>query len=150
MSWKLTMNEINEYKAAFTIFDEDQDGIISIEATKKLMRSLGQNLSELELNSITSNAKLAKSKCVEFHEFLDIMANNAKEEDYSDDLKKAFAYFDKNQDGMINFKEFTHTLSTLNEKLNPDQLKELENYCVVKNDSSFEYAELLNLLISKR
>ena len=150
MSWKLTMNEINEYKAAFTIFDEDQDGIISIEATKKLMRSLGQNLSEQELNSITSNAKLAKSKCVEFHEFLDIMANNAKEEDYSDDLKKAFAYFDKNQDGMINFKEFTHTLSTLNEKLTSDQIKELENYCVVKNDSSFEYTELLNLLISKR
>lgn len=150
MSWKLTMNEINEYKAAFTIFDEDQDGIISIEATKKLMRSLGQNLSENELNSITSNAKLAKSKCVEFHEFLDIMANNAKEEDNSDGLKKAFSYFDRNQDGMINFKEFTHILSTLNEKLSPDQIKELENYCVVKNDSSFEYAELLNLLISKR
>ncbi len=150
MSWKLTMNEINEYKAAFTIFDDDKDGIISIEDTKKLMRSLGQNLSEVELNYITSNAKLSKPKCVEFHEFLDIMANYAKNEDKSEELLKAFSYFDRNSDGFISFKEFTHTLSTLNEKLSPEQLKELENYCVVRNDQSFEYADLLNLLIAKK
>lgn len=150
MSWKLNMNEINEYKAAFTIFDEDHDGLISIEDTKKLMRSLGQNLSEKELNTITSQAKLNKSKFVEFHEFLDIMANYNKDSDKSEDLLKAFRYFDRNGDGLINFKDFTHTLSTLNEKLTPEQIKELEYYCVVKQDNSFEYADLLNLLTMKK
>ena len=149
MSWKLTMEEINEYKAAFSIFDKLEDGMISIEDTKKLMRSLGQNLSEKELNHITSTAKLSNKSSVEFHEFLDIMANHRQTEEKTEDLLKAFKYFDRNDNGLINFKEFTHTLSTLNEKLNQDQIKELEYYCVVK-DNHFEYADLLNLLLMRK
>lgn len=150
MSWKLNFNEINEYKSAFSIFDEDNDGIICIEDTKKLMRSLGENLSENELNNIISNAKLSKSKQVEFYEFLDIMGNVSNKEDKSEDLIKAFSYFDRNNDGLISFKEFTHALCTLNEKLSLEDIRELENYCVVRSDNMFEYGDLLNILITKK
>ena len=54
MAFKLTMDEINEYKAAFSLFDRDSDGKISTEETGILMRSLGQNFSNAELKVITS------------------------------------------------------------------------------------------------
>ncbi len=149
MSWKLTMNDITEYKAAFTLFDEDNDGIITTDDTKKLMRSLGQNFSEKELDNIVAAYKKEGVKGVELHEFLDLMAKNRIKEDDNTKLLRAFKYFDREDTGKINFKEFSHTLSTLNEKLHLTEIKLLEDYCGVSN-GEFDYAELLNLIIETK
>ena len=50
---------------------------------------------------------------------------------------------------LINDTKYFTLLSTLNEKFNINQIKELENYCSIRNDGMFEYAELLNILINK-
>lgn len=148
MTWKLTMNDITEYKAAFTLFDEDNDGIISSEDTKKLMRSLGQNFSERELDEVVAVFKKDGVKGVELHEFLDLMAKYKKLEDNNENLLKAFKYFDHNDIGKINFSEFAHTLSSLNEKLSNEEIKVLEEYCCVSN-GTFNYPELLSLIVDK-
>lgn len=149
MSWKLTMNDITEYKAAFTLFDEDNDGLITTDDTKKLMRSLGQNFSEKELDNIVSGFKREGVKGVELHEFLDLMAKNRLKEDNNNNLLRAFKYFDREDTGRISFKDFSHTLSTLNEKLHISEIKLLEEYCGVSN-GEFEYADLLNLIIDSK
>lgn len=149
MSWKLTMNDITEYKAAYTLFDEDNDGLITTNATKKLIRSLGQHFSEKELDDIVAPFH-KQNKGVELHEFLDLMAKYRKAENENDKLLKAFKYFDHLDNGKINFKELSHTLSTLNEKLDENQIKLLEDYCIVNSKNEFDYADLLNLIVGDK
>ena len=149
-SWKLTMDDITEYKAAFTLFDEDCDGLITIEETKKLMRSLGKYFSEKELEEKVSVFRKDRSRVgVELHEFLDIMAKDKNVENNNEKLLIAFKYFDHTDDGRISFNELSHTLSSLQEKLTPQEIQLLEEYVYLEKDGKFEYSELLNLIIDK-
>eukprot|EP00340_Litonotus_pictus_P010220 CAMPEP_0170514982 /NCGR_PEP_ID=MMETSP0209-20121228/1473_1 /TAXON_ID=665100 ORGANISM="Litonotus pictus, Strain P1" /NCGR_SAMPLE_ID=MMETSP0209 /ASSEMBLY_ACC=CAM_ASM_000301 /LENGTH=144 /DNA_ID=CAMNT_0010799267 /DNA_START=24 /DNA_END=458 /DNA_ORIENTATION=+ len=141
------MNDITEYKAAFTLFDKENKGLITVSDTKKLIRSLGQNFSEKELNDIVHVFhKDQHRKGVELHEFLDLMAKYRQSQDNNDSLLVSFKYFDKEDSGKINYNEFSHTLSTLNEKLSLEEIKLLDDYCHVSN-GQFEYADLLNAML---
>jgi calmodulin len=148
MAWKLTLQEINEYKAAFTLFDFDQNGTLDEEELGSLMRSLGQNFSNAELKEITKDMKSKKIN-LEFHEFLEIMAKYRKENDDKSKLIKAFKYFDRDNTGYILFKEFKHVLTSIAEKLNHDEIEKLEEIARADQDGKFNYKELVKNMIYK-
>lgn len=149
MAWKLTLEEINEYKAAFNLFDKNQDGQIEPEELGLLMRSLGQNFSNAELKEITKEITNNKSFCVEFHEFLDIMAKNRRQKDDYYNLIKAFKYFDRDNSGFINLNEFRHIITTIAEKLTQEEIDKLEEIAKVDGDGKFNYKDLVKAMISK-
>ena len=112
MAWKLTMEEISEYKEAFSIRDEDHDGKITTDDMKILMRSLGRNFSNAKFKEIISNISKQglDENTVEFHEFLDLMANFRKDDENPEKLVKAFKYFDRTNVGTIDYEELKHVL----------------------------------------
>lgn len=148
MAWKLNLEEINEYKAAFTLFDIDQNGTLDEEELGSLMRSLGQNFSNAELKEITRDMS-SKNINLEFHEFLEIMAKYRKENDDKSKLIKAFRYFDRNNTGYIEFQEFKHVLTSIAEKLNHDEIDKLEEIARADQDGKFNYKELVKNMIYK-
>lgn len=150
MAWKLTLEEINEYKAAFNLFDKNQDGRIEPDELGLLMRSLGQNFSNAELKEITKE-KIANdiSFSVEFHEFLDVMARNRRKKDDYFKLVKAFKYFDRDNSGFINLNEFRHIITTIAEKLTQEEIDKLEEIAKVDSDGKFNYKDLVKAIISK-
>lgn len=148
MAWKLTLEEINEYKAAFTLFDLDQNGTLDEEELGSLMRSLGQNFSNAELKEITKDMNSKKIN-LEFHEFLEIMAKYRKENDDKSKLIKAFRYFDRDNTGYIQFQEFKHVLTSIAEKLNHDEIEKLEEIARADQDGKFNYKELVKNMIYK-
>jgi calmodulin len=148
MAWKLNLEEINEYKAAFTIFDLDQNGTLDEEELGLLMRSLGQNFSNAELKEITKDM-ISKKINLEFHEFLEIMAKYRKENDDKSKLIKAFRYFDRDNTGFIDFQEFKHVLTSIAEKLNHDEIEKLEEIARADQDGKFNYKELVKNMIYK-
>ena len=149
MAWKLTLEEINEYKAAFTLFDKDNDGKISLEEMGILMRSLGQNFSNAELKEITIQIEVKGNSSVEFHEFLDVMARNRKEQDDQEKLIKAFKYFDRENKGTIDFENFKHVLVNVAEKLDDTERDALIEVAEVDSNGQLNYKELLKLILLK-
>ena len=61
------------------------------------MRSLGQNPTESELQDMINEADADGDGGIEFAEFLNLMAQNMKDTDSEEELKKAFQAFDKDQ-----------------------------------------------------
>ena len=51
MSW-LSDKQKNEYRAAFRLFDKDKDGFISNDELITVMRSIGQQVSQVELREL--------------------------------------------------------------------------------------------------
>ena len=157
MAWKLTMEEISEYKEAFSIRDEDHDGKITTADMEILMRSLGQNFSNAELKEIISNVGKGKNEenatKVEFHEFLDLMARYRKDEESPEKLIKAFKYFDRTNIGTIDYSELKHVLATIAETLSEKEMDELDEIVMKKEcidqGGRLLYIDLVKTMISK-
>jgi Ca2+-binding EF-hand superfamily protein len=149
MSWKLTLEEINEYKKAFTYFDKDFDGKISSDDLGVLMRSLGQNFSNQDLKEITDGIyKKNGNNIVELHEFLNLMADNRKVKEDETELIRAFQYFDRDNSGTLDFDELKHVLTTVSEKLSPEETQELIKYSYLEN-RRLVYKDLVKMILPK-
>lgn len=48
----LTTEEVNEFKDAFTLFDKDNDGVITIKELATVLKSLGHNPTDQELGEM--------------------------------------------------------------------------------------------------
>jgi len=71
----LTEEQITEFKEAFSVFDKDGDGNISAKELGIVMRSLGQNPTEKELDKLVNDADEDGDGTIDFDEFLVMMAN---------------------------------------------------------------------------
>ena len=67
MADQLTEEQIAEFKEAFSLFDKDGDGTITTKELGTVMRSLGQNPTEAELQVNISNFVTASwNECITF------------------------------------------------------------------------------------
>ena len=63
----LTEEQIAEFKEAFSLFDKDGDGTITTKELGTVMRSLGQNPTEAELQVTTNAPRLPRCASTTSH-----------------------------------------------------------------------------------
>jgi calmodulin len=68
-----------------------------------VMRSLGQNPTEAELQDMMNEVDIDGSGSIEFNEFLTMMSKKIKENESSNDIREAFRVFDRDGDGYIRY-----------------------------------------------
>ena len=102
---QLTEEQIAEFKEAFSLFDKDGDGTIDAKELGTVMRSLGQNPTEAELNDMINEVDDDGNGNIEFNEFLKMMAAKMKDTDSEEEIKEAFKVFDKDGNGFISAAE---------------------------------------------
>jgi calmodulin len=105
MADQLTEEQIAEFKEAFVLFDKDGDGTITTKELATVMRSLGQNPTEAELQDMINEVDADGNGTIEFDEFLVMMSKKVKENESNDDIKEAYQVFDRDGDGYISAEE---------------------------------------------
>ena len=96
MSHEMTKEQITEYKEAFSVFDKDGDGTIAFEELGTVMRSLGQNPTEAELQDMINEGDADGDGTIDFPEFLAMMATKGRlDADAEQEIRAAFRVFDK-------------------------------------------------------
>ena len=63
MADQLTEEQIAEFKEAFSLFDKDGDGTITTKELGTVMRSLGQNPTEAELQDMVNEVENMSAPC---------------------------------------------------------------------------------------
>lgn len=109
--------QIAEFKEAFSLFDKDGDGTITTKELGTVMRSLGQNPTEAELQDMVNEVDADGNGTIDFPEFLTMMARKMKDTDSAEEIKEAFKVFDKDGNGLISANELRHIMTNLGEKL---------------------------------
>merc|ERR1712224_1128057 len=87
MADSLTEEQVSEFKEAFSLFDKDGDGQITTKELGTVMRSLGQNPSESELQDMINEVDADGSGAIDFPEFLNLMAKKMKDTDSEEEIK---------------------------------------------------------------
>jgi len=105
---QLTEEQIAEFKEAFSLFDKDGDGTITTKELGTVMRSLGQNPTEAELQDMINEVDADGNGTIDFPEFCTLMARKMKDTDSEEELKEAFRVFDKDGNGFISAAELRH------------------------------------------
>uniref|UniRef100_A0A674B9P9 Calmodulin n=1 Tax=Salmo trutta TaxID=8032 RepID=A0A674B9P9_SALTR len=84
-----------KFKEAFSLFDKDGDGTITTKELGTVMRSLGQNPTEAELQDMINEVDADGNGTIDFPEFLTMMARKMKDTDSEEEIREAFRVFDK-------------------------------------------------------
>ncbi|KAJ8646861.1 hypothetical protein MRB53_008609 [Persea americana] len=134
MAEQLTEEQISEFKEAFSLFDKDGDGCITTKELGTVMRSLGQNPTEAELQDMINEVDADQNGTIDFPEFLNLMARKMKDTDSEEELKEAFKVFDKDQNGFISAAELRHVMTNLGEKLTDEEVDEMIREADVDGD----------------
>merc|ERR1712117_569991 len=104
---------------------EDGDGTITTKELGTVMRSLGQNPTEAELQDMINEVDADGNGTIDFPEFLTMMARKMKDTDSEEEIREAFRVFDKDGNGFISAAELRHVMTNLGEKLTDEEVDEM-------------------------
>uniref|UniRef100_A0A8C2CF85 EF-hand domain-containing protein n=1 Tax=Cyprinus carpio TaxID=7962 RepID=A0A8C2CF85_CYPCA len=133
-----------QFKEAFSLFDKDGDGTITTKELGTVMRSLGQNPTEAELQDMINEVDADGNGTIDFPEFLTMMARKMKDTDSEEEIREAFRVFDKDGNGYISAAELRHVMTNLGEKLTDEEVDEMIREADIDGDGQVNYeGELL-------
>jgi len=143
----LTEEQLPEYKEAFSLLDKDGDGTITTKEVGTLMRSLGQNPTESELQDMINEVDPDKNGTVDYPEFLTMITRRLKDTDSEEECKNAFKDFDKNGNNYISAAELKHTMTDMGEKLTDEEVDEMIREANIDGDGQLNYKEFGKMMM---
>ncbi|KAH8232410.1 hypothetical protein KR032_005801, partial [Drosophila birchii] len=146
---ELTEEQVAEFKDAFTQFDKDGTGKVSTRELGALMRTLGQNLSEPELQDLISESEANTSGEFDFNEFCSIMTKQMRETDTEEEMREAFKIFDRDGDGFISPAELRFVMINLGEKVTDEEIDEMIREADFDGDGMINYEEFVWMISQK-
>ncbi|TFK60941.1 calmodulin-like protein [Pluteus cervinus] len=143
---QLSEEQIAEFREAFSLFDKDGDGTITTKELGTVMRSLGQNPGESELQDMINEVDADGNGTIDFNEFLRMMAVKVHLQDNEAELKEAFKVFDKDGNGTISKAELRLVMNNLGEKVTDNELDDMIKEADTDGNGEIELAEFIKMM----
>ncbi|XP_078441983.1 calmodulin-1-like [Wolffia australiana] len=144
----LSDEQISEFREAFCLFDKDGDGCITVDELATVIRSVGQDPTEEELQDMIREVDVNGNGTIEFGEFLSLMARKMKETDAEEELKEAFKVFDKDQNGFISASELRNVMISLGEKMTDEEVEQMIREADLDGDGQINFDEFVRMMLA--
>merc|ERR1711976_20142 len=142
----LTNEELSEYKEAFSLFDSNNDGIITAKEVMAVMRSLGHKFSDEEMSNMISEFDNSGTGSIDWTEFLLMMQKRKIKVDNEIEVREAFKAFDFNNSGYLSPKELKTIMAMLGEELNDLEIQYMVEEADLDRDGLINYEDFLGIM----
>ncbi|CAF0994502.1 unnamed protein product [Brachionus calyciflorus] len=138
--------QIQEFKEAFNLIDQDKDGLISFEDLKLMFSSLGKPVDHDDINII--NEMLAEcSGPLNFTMFLSLFAEKIGLTDPESVVLSAFSIFDPENNGNVNCIQLRNLITTNGDRFTQEEIDDfLMNSPLTLNGTNLNYREFSKFL----
>lgn len=133
--------QIQEFKEAFNMIDQNRDGFICKEDLHDMLASLGKEVNDEYLDEMISEAPGP----INFTMFLTLFGEKLTGTDPEEVIKNAFQCFDEEGTGQLNEEHLRELLTTMGDRFTDEQVDELYKDAPIKN-SQFNYIEFTRML----
>lgn len=147
MDEPLSTEQLADFKEAFSTFDKNDDGYITTKELGTVLRSLGQNPTEDELQDIIDEVDADGSGTVDFEEFVKLMKNRLQDIDHEQELREAFRVFDKDGNGSISSEELRYAMTTMGQQLTEQEVDDMIHEADANGDGQIDYFEFVKMMI---
>jgi calmodulin len=128
----LSDEQLRDLRAVFDLFDTNGNGSISAKELGTVMRTIGQDPTEAELQDIINDRDADGSGTLDFLEFVNLMGAPLKGDNVAEDIDTTFrAWCDR--DGNIKISDLRKAMTDLGETFDQAELEEM----VREADSQF-------------
>lgn len=134
--------QVQEFKEAFNMIDQNRDGFIDNEDLKDMLASMGQVASEDEVDKMIKEAPGA----INFTMFLTLFGEKLNGTDPEDVIKNAFKCFDPDGSGVIQEDNMRRLLMSMGERFTEDECDEMFNEAEVDKKGNFNYIDFVRLI----
>ena len=146
---ELTEDQIAEFKECFALFDEDGSGTVDCAELGNVMKSLGQKMTDEELQTMITYVDADGSGTVDFAEFLGMMARQMKDHDSDLVLQRSFDLLDTGGTGRVSKGNLCYVLGVLCDKMTSAEIEELVDEAVRAggmNDDALGFTQFMNIM----
>ncbi|BFZ01111.1 hypothetical protein BsWGS_04152 [Bradybaena similaris] len=136
--------QVTEYKEAFTMIDQNRDGIIDIEDLKDMYSNLGRIPPDSELNEMLKEAPGP----LNFTMFLNLFGEKLSGTDPEDTIRQAFSMFDAEGKGFIPEEYLKDLLANMGDNFTDEEIKQTWKEAPL-DKGKFDYNTFVGILKGK-
>lgn len=144
----LNETQVAEYQDAFSALDTDHDGFIASSQLGQILRAIGENPTDAEVQDMINEIDFDGNGSIEFPEFLRMMAKKVSDLYAEDEIREAFQFFDRDGNGFITRHELKSVMMNLGEKLTDQECDQLVEEADLDGDGVINYEEFYYLMAS--
>jgi len=133
--------QIQEFKEAFNMIDQNRDGFIDKEDLHDMLASLGKDPTDDYLDGMMSQAHGP----INFTMFLTLFGERLQGTDPEDVIKNAFGCFDEDNGGFIHEDRLRELLTSIGDRFTDEDVDEMYREAPIKNNM-FDYREFTRIL----
>lgn len=138
---QFTPHQVQEFKEAFTLIDQDKDGFVSKNDIRATFDSLGRLSTDAELESMVAEA----SGPINFTMFLTIFGDRIAGTDEEEVIVNAFNMYDEG-DGKCKEETLRKALTTWGEKFNEAEIDEALSEAPMDGNGMIDLKKFANIL----
>uniref|UniRef100_A0A7S1KPD7 EF-hand domain-containing protein n=1 Tax=Percolomonas cosmopolitus TaxID=63605 RepID=A0A7S1KPD7_9EUKA len=146
---QLSASQMQQYKEAFIIFDKKHQGTISKYDLPTIMRGLGKNPTESEVDEIINEYCNEASQYVDFPTFCLCMQHPVRDVDTEDEVLEAFKVFDQDGNGLISVEALKKCMLQLGESLKEEELNEMLRTVRIDQNGMLNYVDLTKTMMER-
>lgn len=134
--------QIQEFKEAFNMIDQNRDGFIDKEDLHDMLASLGKNPDDQFLESMMNEAPGP----INFTMFLTLFGERLQGTDPEEVIRNAFACFDEENTGVLHEDKLRELLSTMGERFSDEDIDDMYREAPIDKNGMFDYLEFTRIL----
>uniref|UniRef100_A0AC35TJ40 EF-hand domain-containing protein n=1 Tax=Rhabditophanes sp. KR3021 TaxID=114890 RepID=A0AC35TJ40_9BILA len=146
---------LKQIKEAFDMCDEASNGYIPIKKLKVVMRALGFEPRQAEVDKLVeelvriAGKKEAFKDCFDVTELAQLLRakfEKCEMDESNSELKSAFRMFDKDQKGYINFDDLKRVVAELGENLKDEELLDMIKEADITKKGHVNETDFMNMM----